>query len=150
LFLAFAEGDLGLVRPIVAQLRQRDRLALDYAVPAEPFAAQRSGLIRASLALRIQRCRGAVYLFGAQALADDWACWTLAAARAADLPLVGAPLPGASSGETPDLLAGFGIEVIPLSVDTITQRFAPVDRSSEDRRQNPLAHALHIMRHSLR
>ncbi len=149
LFLTFAESDLGLVRPVAAQLRQRGCVAVDYAVPAEPFAAQRSYLIRASLALRIQRCCAAVYLFGSQALSDEWVRWTLGAARELSLPLLGAPLTGSSSDETVDLLSGLGVEVVPLSTDSIAERFLPWVWHTEGSRANPVTLALHMMRHSL-
>jgi hypothetical protein len=149
LFLTFAEGDLGLVRPVAAQLRRSGCVALDYSVPAEPFTAQRSYLIRASLALRIQRCCGAVCLYGARTLNDEWVRWTLDAARKMSLPLLGASLSGLPSGETADLLAGLGIEAIPLSADTISRRFSPAGSHGETDSENPLTLALRVMRHPL-
>jgi hypothetical protein len=115
LFLTFAGGDLALVRPLAAQLRSSaGGLVLDYAVPREPFAAQRSDLIRASLALRLKRCAATVCLFGAETLEDDWVRWTLAAAQQLRHPLLAAPFAGASSGDVADLLASIGAEIMPL------------------------------------
>src|SRR5665811_444337 len=95
LFLTFAGCDLALARPVAAQLRSAGGgLALDYAVPSEPFAAQRSDLIRASLGLRLKRCAATVCRFGAGTPEDDWVRWTLAAAQQLRHPLLGAPLAG--------------------------------------------------------
>src|SRR5664280_3115423 len=81
LFLTFSESDLAVVRPIAASLRQSGGgLALDYAVLRDPFATERSDLIRASLALRLKHSAAAVCLIGAGTAADEWVRWTLTAA----------------------------------------------------------------------
>ncbi len=149
LFLTFAEADLGKVRPVAAQLRRQGRVSLDYAVPAEPFTAQRSYLIRASLAVRIQRCCGALCLLGAQTHRNDWVQWTLHAAHEMSLPLIGAPLEGAAPAEAADLLAGLGAELVPLSTDAVVQKLAPPPIPLERTLDNPVAFALRLMRQPL-
>jgi hypothetical protein len=149
LFLTFAEADLGDVRPVAAQLRRHGRVALDYAVPAEPFTAQRSYLIRASLAVRIQRCCGALCLIGAETHTNDWVRWTLRAAREMTLPLIGAVLDETAPDEAVDLLAGLGVEIVPLSTEAVVQKFVPPPTHQEREHQSPLALALRLMRHPL-
>jgi len=110
---------------VAAQLRSAGGgFALDYAVPSEPFAAQRSDLIRASLALRLKRCAATVCLFGADTLQENWVRWTLAAAQQLRHPLLGAPFDGADSGDVADLLASIGAEIVPLRGAAIAQRLA--------------------------
>jgi hypothetical protein len=152
LFLTFAGGDLALVRPLAAQLRIAGGLVVDYAVPSEPFAAQRSDLIRASLALRLKRCAATVCLFGAETLEDDWVRWTLATARQLRRPLLGAPFAGAASAEIADLLASIGAEIVPLRGEAIAQRLAhrPIQPRSEPLTADSLAGALRLMKHPLR
>lgn len=153
LFLTFAGGDLALARPVAAQLRSAGGgLALDYAVPSEPFAAQRSDLIRASLGLRLKRCAATVCLFGAETLEDDWVRWTLAAAQQLRHPLLGAPFAGAASGEVADLLASIGAEIVPLRGEAIAQRLArrPVLPRTEPLTADALAGTLRLMKHPLR
>jgi hypothetical protein len=153
LFLTFAGGDLALARPVAAHLRSAGGgLALDYAVPSEPFTAQRSDLIRASLGLRLKRCAATVCLFGAETLEDDWVRWTLAAAQQLRHPLLGAPLAGAASGEVADLLTSIGAEIVPLRGEAIAQRLArrPVLPRTEPLTADALAGALRLMKHPLR
>ena len=153
LFLTFAGADLETVRPVAAQLRRADGgFALDYAVPSEPFAAQRSDLIRASLALRLKRCAATVCLFGAGTLEDDWVRWTLATAQTIRHPLLGAPFTGVTSNEVADLLASIGAEIIPLRSEAIAQRLArrPLLPPTEPLTVDTLAGALSLMRHPLR
>ena len=152
LFLTFAGGDLALARPLAAQLRSAGGLALDFAVPSEPFAAQRSDLIRASLTLRLKRCAATVCLFGAQTLEDDWVRWTLAASRQLRHPLFGAPFAGAASAEVAALLASIGVEIVPLGGGAIAQRLTrrPTPLRGEPLTADALADALRLMRHPLR
>lgn len=151
LFLTFAGGDLPLVRPVAAAFRQGGALGLDYAVTTEPFAAQRSDLIRASLELRIRRCAAAVCLYGAGTLDDAWVRWTLAAARRLELPLFGAPLV-AGTGEAAALLAGLGIEIVPLRREAIAQRLAqpPEPLHCSPFTAESLALTWRMMKHPLR
>ncbi|MCX6362799.1 MAG: TIR domain-containing protein [Actinobacteria bacterium] len=153
LFLTFAGVDLALARPVAAQLRGAGGgIVLDYAVPSEPFAAQRSALIRASLALRLKRCAATVCLFGAETLEDDWVRWTLAASKQLRHPLIGAPFAGAASGGVADLLASIGAEIVPLRGEAIAQRLArrPVLQRTEPLTAEGLASTLRLMKHPLR
>jgi len=153
LFLTFAGVDLALARPVAAQLRSAGGgLTLDWAVSSEPFAAQRSDLIRASLAQRLKRCVATVCLFGAATLEDDWVRWTLAAAQQLRQPLLGAPFAGAASGEVAALLASIGAEIVPLRGEAIAQRLArrPVLPRSEPLTADALADVLRLMKHPLR
>jgi hypothetical protein len=152
LFLTFAGGDLALVRPLAAQLRLAGGVNLDYAVPREPFAAQRSDLIRASLALRLKRCAATVCLYGADTLEDDWVRWTLAAARQLRQPVLGAPFPGAVSNNVAELLASIGAEIVPLRGEAIAQRLArrPAYPRTEPLTADSLTGALRLMKHPLR
>lgn len=152
LFLTFAGGDLPLVRPVAAVLRQGgDALTLDYAVTSEPFTAQRSDLIRASLQLRIKRCTAAVCLYGAGTLDDSWVRWTLAAARRLELPLLGAPL-AAGAGEVAELLAGLGVELVPLQPKTFASHLLPTPHEplAKTLSAEVVAQTLRLMRHHLR
>jgi len=153
LFLTFAGADLALARPAAAQLRGAGGgLTLDWAVSSEPFAAPRSDLIRASLALRLKHCVATVCLFGAETLEDDWVRWTLAAAQQLRHPLLGAPLAGAAPGDLADLLASIGAEIVPLRGEAIAQRLArrPVLPRTEPLTADALAGALRLMKHPLR
>jgi len=152
LFLTFAGVDLALARPAAAQLRSVGGLTLDWAVTSEPFAAQRSDLIRASLAQRLRRCAATVCLFGAETLEDDWVRWTLAAARQLRQPLLGAPFSIADSGDVAGLLASIGAEIVPLRGEAIVQRLAhrPALPRTEPLTVDALADALLLMRHPLR
>jgi hypothetical protein len=153
IFLTFAAADLALARPVTAQLRTAcGGLALDYAVPSEPFAAQRSDLIRASLTLRLKHSAATICLFGAGTLEDDWVRWTLAAARQLCHPLLGAPLSGEGSGAVAELLTSLGAEIVPLRGEAIMQRLArrPVLPRTEPLTADDLAGALRLMKHSLR
>ncbi|HEY5387716.1 MAG TPA: TIR domain-containing protein [Thermoleophilia bacterium] len=153
LFLTFAGADLALARPVAAQLRRAGGgLVLDYAVPSEPFAAQRSDLLRASLALRLKRCAATVCLFGPGTLGDDWVRWTLAATQQLRHPLLGAPFAGAASGDVAELLASIGAEIMPLHSDAIAQRLArrAVLPRSEPLKADALVGALRLMRQPLR
>ena len=152
LFLTFAGVDLALARPAAAQLRSVGGLTLDWAVTSEPFAAQRSDLIRASLAQRLRRCAATVCLFGAETLEDDWVRWTLAAARHLRQPLLGAPFSIAESGDVAGLLASIGAEIVPLRGEAIVQRLAhrPAPSRTEPLTVDALADALRLMKHPLR
>jgi hypothetical protein len=152
LFLTFAGGDLALVRPLAAQLRLAGGVTLDYAVPHEPFAAQRSDLIRASLALRLKRCAATFCLYGADTLEDDWVRWTLAAARQLRHPLLSAPFAGAGANDVAELLASIGAEIVPLRGEAIAQRLArrPAYPRTEPLTADSLTGALRLMRHPLR
>lgn len=153
LFLTFAGGDLALVRPVAAQLRGAAcGLTLDYAVPTEPFATQPSGVIRASLALRLRRCAATVCLFRAQTLDDEWVRWTLTAARELGLPLLGAPLEGTGQRAAADLLHSIGTEILPLRADAIAHRVAQarLPREREPLTVESLALTLRMMKHPLR
>jgi hypothetical protein len=153
LFLTFAGVDLALARPVAAQLRGAGGgFALDWAVSSEPFAAQRSDLIRASLAQRLKRCAATVCLFGAETLEDDWVRWTLAAAQQLRHPLLGAPFAGVASGDVADLLASIGADIVPLRGEAIAQRLArrPLLPRAEPLTADDLAGALRLMRHPLR
>ena len=152
LFLTFAGVDLALARPVAAQLRGAGGFALDWAVSSEPFAAQRSDLIRASLALRLKRCAATICLFGAETLEDDWVRWTLATAQRFRQPLLGAPFAGADAGDVADLLASIGAEIVPLRGAAIMQRLArrPTRPRSEPLTAESLAGALRLMKHPLR
>ena len=153
LFLTFAGGDLERVRPVAARLRAAgDGLAIDYAIPSESFAAQRSELIRASLLLRLRRCAAAVCLVGADTAADDWVRWTLNAAREQGLPLFGAPLAEAPSPESLELLADLGATLVPLRGEAIVRHLrGAVEETPAPRRavERPLALALRLMLHPL-
>lgn len=153
LFLTFAGDDLALARPMAAQLRSAGGvLALDCAVPSQPFAAHTSDLIRASLALRLTRCAATVCLFGVDTLKDDWVRWTLAAAQQLRHPLLGAPFAGAASGDAADLLMSLGAEIVPLRGEAIAQRLArrPVLPRTERLTADALTGALRLMKHPLR
>jgi hypothetical protein len=153
LFLTFAASDLALARPVTAQLRTAcSSLALDYAVPSEPFAAQRSDLIRASLALRLRRSAATVCLFGAGTLEDAWVRWTLAAARQLCHPLLGAPLSDDGSGAVAELLSSLGAEIVPLRGEAIARRLdrRPLLPRSEPLTADVLAGTLRLMRHAQR
>ena len=152
LFLTFAGVDLALARPAAAQLRSVGGLTLDWAVTSEPFAAQRSDLIRASLAQRLRRCAATVCLFGAETLEDDWVRWTLAAARQLRQPLLGAPFSIADSGDVAGLLASIGAEIVPLRGEAIAQRLAhrPAPMRTEPLTVDALVDALRLMKHPLR
>jgi hypothetical protein len=151
LFLTFAGEDLASVRPLAAQLRRSGGITLDYAVPSEPFAAQRSDLIRASLALRLKRCAATVCLFGAATLDDEWVRWTLAAADELRQPLMGSPLAQAPRGVA-DLLASVGVEIVPFRGDAIARRLARVTERCGSQRlsADQLALTLRMMKHPLR
>jgi hypothetical protein len=154
LFLTFSEGDLPSVRPFAANLRlSGGGLALDYAVLREPFATERSDLIRASLALRLKHSAAAICLIGAGTVGDEWVRWTLAAASELRLPLFGASLSGPPPAEAVDLLAGLGAEMIPLDGAVIAHRVTgnvprvePLHRAHE----HPLSFAVRFMRLPLR
>jgi len=152
LFLTFAGVDLALARPVAAQLRGAGGLALDWAVSSEPFSAQRSDLIRASLAMRLKRCAATICLFGAETLDDDWVRWTLATAQRYHHPLLGAPFAGAASGDVAELLASIGADIVPLRGEAIMQRLArrPVLPRTEPLTADDIAGALRLMRHPLR
>jgi len=154
LFLTFSEGDLPIVRPVAASLRlSGGGLALDYAVLRDPFATERSDLIRASLALRLKRSAAAVCLIGAGTAADEWVRWTLAAASELRLPLFGASLAGPPPADALDLLAGFGAEIVPLDGAVIARRLTgEVPRIGARARahEHPLSFAVRFMRHPLR
>ena len=153
LFLTFAAGDLALARPVAAQLLSGGGgLALDYAVPSEPFTAQRSDLIRASIALRLKRCAATVCLFGAETLEDDWVRWTLAAAQQLRHPLLGAPFAEGAPGRAGDALTAIGAEIVPLRGGAIARRlsYRPVPLSTESLTVDALAEALTMMRRPLR
>jgi hypothetical protein len=152
LFLTFAGGDLALVRPLAAQLQLAGGVTLDYAVPCEPFAAQRSDLIRASLALRLKRCAATFCLYGADTLEDDWVRWTLAATRQLRHPLLGAPFAGATAHDVAELLASIGAEIVPLRSEAIAQRLArrPAYPRTEPLTADSLTGALRLMKHPLR
>ena len=154
LFLTFSEGDLPVVRPVAASLRlSGGGLALDYAVLREPFAAERSDLIRASLALRLKHSAAAVCLIGAGTAADEWVRWTLAAASELRLPLFGASLAGPPPADALALLAGLGAEIVPLDGAVIARRITgEVPRSGAQARahEHPLSFAVRFMRHPLR
>jgi hypothetical protein len=153
LFLTFAGVDLALARPVAAQLCSAGGgLAFDWAVSSEPFAAQRSDLIRASLALRLKRCVATVCLFGAETLEDDWVRWTLATAQQLRHPLLGAPFAGAASGDVADLLASIGAEIVPLRGEAIAQRLSrrPVLPRTEPLTADALAGTLRLKKHPLR
>ncbi|MCX6373821.1 MAG: TIR domain-containing protein [Actinobacteria bacterium] len=153
LFLTFAGVDLALARPVAAQLRSAGGgLILDWAVSSEPFAAQRSDLIRASLALRLKRCVATICLFGAETLEDDWVRWTLATAQQLRHPLLGASFAGAASGDVAELLESIGAEIVPLRGEAIAQRLTqrPVLPPTERLTADDLFSALQLMRHPLR
>jgi len=153
LFLTFAGGDLAVARPVTAQLRHDGGgFTLDYAVPSEPFSAQRSDLIRASLVLRLKRCVATMCLFGAGTLEDDWVRWTLAAAKQLRRPLLGAPFAGASSDDVADRLTSIGAEIVPLRGEAIAQRLAhrPASPVCEPLTADALAATMRLMKHPLR
>jgi hypothetical protein len=156
LFLTFSEGDLPIVRPVAASLRlSGGGLALDYAVLREPFVAERSDLIRASLALRLKHSAAAVCLIGAGTAADEWVRWTLTAASELRLPLFGASLVGPPPADALDLLAGFGAEIVPLDGAVIARCLTgEVPRTGARVRarahEHPLSFAVRFMRHPLR
>ena len=152
LFLTFAGVDAAAARPLALQLRSAGGLSLDYAVPSEPFAAQRSDLIRASLTVRLKRCAATVCLFGAETLEDDWVRWTLAAAQQLRHPLLGAPFAGAASGEVAEMLTTLGAEIVPLRGEAIVQRLArrPERPRSERLTADALADTLRLMKRPLR
>jgi hypothetical protein len=153
LFLTFAGVDVAPARAVATQLRSAGGgLAFDYAVPSEPFAAQASDLIRASLALRLKRCAATVCLFGAHTLDDDWVRWTLATAKQLRRPLLGAAFAGAACGEVADLLAALGAEIVPLRGDAIAQRLkrSPTLPAAERLTVDILADTLRLMKHPLR
>ncbi len=150
LFLTFCEGDLAAVRPVAAGLRvSGGGLALDYAVLHEPFAAERSDLIRASLALRLKHSSAAICLIGAATATDEWVRWTLAAARELRVPLLGASLAGPPPAEAVDLLAGFGAEIVPLDGAVIAHRVTgelPRVGGRTRPHEHPLSFAVRFMR----
>lgn len=152
LFLTFAGVDVAAARPVALQLRSAGGFSLDYAAPSEPFAEQRSDLIRASLTVRLKRCAATVCLFGAETLEDDWVRWTLAAAQQLRHPLLSAPFAGAASGEVADLLARLGAEIVPLRSEAIMQRLArrPERARSERLTADALADTLRLMKRPLR
>lgn len=153
LFLTFAGADLARARPVAAQLRSAGGgLALDWTVSSEPFAAQRSDLIRASLAQRLRRCAATVCLFGPGTLKDDWVRWTLAAAQQLRHPVLGAPFSGAASGEVADLLASIGAKIVPLRGELIAERLAhrPELPRREPLTADAVATTLRLMKHPLR
>jgi hypothetical protein len=153
IFLTFAGVDLALARPVAVQLRSAEGgFSLDYAVPSEPFAAQRSDLIRASLALRLKRCAATVCLYGAGTLDDDWVRWTLVAARQLRHPLLGVPFTGEGPTAVADRLTSLGAEIVPLRADAIAQRLAlrPALPQSEPLTADVLVGTLRMMRHPLR
>jgi hypothetical protein len=154
LFLTFSEGDLAAVRPVAASLRMcGGGLALDYAVLREPFATERSGLIRASLALRLKHSAAAICLIGAGTVADEWVRWTLDAARELQLPLFGASLAGPPPADAVDLMDGLGAEMIPLDGAVIAHRVTgqvPQVAARPRPHEHPLSFAVRFMRHPLR
>jgi hypothetical protein len=152
LFLTFAGNDLAQVRPLAASLRVAGVAGLDYAVPSEPFSAQRAGLIRASLALRLKRCAATVCLYSPRTLDDEWVRWTLAVARELRLPLVGAALDLTASGGVADLLRDIGAEIVPLRTEAIRDVLPPVPaaRQRELLTVESLSHTLRMMKQPLR
>jgi hypothetical protein len=151
-FLTFAGDDVAQVRPLAASLRGAGVALLDYAVPGEPFTAQRADLIRASLALRLKRCAATVCLYGTRTLDDEWVRWTLAAAQELRLPLLGAPLDVTAGHGVADLLRSIGAEIVPLRADAIRD---VLPRTHHTPRHEPLtveslAHTLRMMKQPLR
>ena len=152
LFLTFAGDDLAQVRPLAASLRGAGVAVLDYAVPSEPFTAQRASLIRASLALRLKRCAATVCLYGSRTLDDEWVRWTLSAAQELRLPLLGAPLDVTAGGAVADLLRDIGAEIVPLRTEAIRDvlpRAHPTPRHPLLTVES-LAHTLRMMKQPLR
>ena len=153
IFLTFAAGDVERARPLTPALRSAGGgIAFDYALPSEPFAAQRSDLIRASLEVRLRRCSATVCLFAAGTLEDDWVRWTLAAARRLRQPLFGAPLAVLGADDVAGRLAAMGVEIVPLRGETIARRLASSSLAPrvEPLTANDLAGALRMMRRPLR
>lgn len=153
LLFTFAESDLVLVRPFAERLRMSgSALSVDFSVTSEPFAAQRSGYIRASLAVRIRRSLATVCLFGPDTFADDWVLWTLEAAHSLGRPIVAAPLTVAPSSQAIDLFTSLGAAIVPARAELFARHLA---RIAEERDGPPLAAqeallTLRAMGHSLR
>ena len=149
-FLTFAGADLFQARRLAATLRGAGAVALDYAVPSEPFAAQRSGLIRASLVVRLKRCAGTLCLYGAGTLDDEWVSWTLQASRELSLPLLGAPLEAPGPGEVGGLLRSIGAELVAPRGDAIARAITGGPRRHDPITVEALAHTLHMLKQPLR
>jgi hypothetical protein len=152
IFLTFAAGDLAAARPVTATLQQGGGLMLDQALTSEPFASTRGDFIRASLLTRLRHCSGALCLYGARTLDDEWVRWALRAAAELRLPLFGASLPDVETGDSENGLAGLGVEIVPLDREAILARA----RSAASRRPAraldaaSIVDTLHLMRHPLR
>lgn len=145
-FLTFAGDDLPQVRPLAASLRSA--VALDYAVPGEPFAAQRSDLIRASLALRLGRCAATLCLYGPGTLDDEWVRWTIATARDLESPLAGAPLEQPGPADVTGLLLELGAQIVPPCAEAVAGlvRSEPAPRLHEPVTVESLALTLSLIR----
>jgi hypothetical protein len=150
LFLTFAGADLSQARRLAANLRGAGAVALDYAVPSEPFAAQRSGLIRASLVVRLKRCAATLCLYGAGTLDDEWVSWTLKTSRELRLPLLGAPLEAPGPGEVAGLLRSIGAEIVAPRGEAIAGMVSSGPRRRDPITVEALAHTLHMLKQPLR
>jgi hypothetical protein len=118
-YFAFAASDLGLVTPVLDDLKSmRPGLVIDYALTGEPFASARSEYIRASLALRIKRTMTMICLFRTDVLLDDWVLWSLEVAHRLRIPLLGAALETAPAA-TVDLLSSAGVEIVACDAETL-------------------------------
>ncbi len=152
LFVTFAAGDIPLVRPLTSSLQAAGGLVLDDGVCSSPLVSPRGAIIRSSLLARLRHCSGALCLYGPSTLDDDWVVWALTAAHELRLPLLGAAIPGQAADESARLLAGVGVELVPLRSDVIAERTCSL---VTERRQTPvsgpsIAETLHFMRHPLR
>lgn len=153
LLFTFAESDLALVRPFAERLRMSgSALTVDFSLTSEPFAAQRSGYIRASLAVRIRHSLATVCLFGPDTFADDWVLWTLEAAHSFGRPIVAAPLTAAPSWQAIDLFTSLGAAIVPPKAELFARYLARID---EERGGPPSAAeeallTLRAMAHALR
>lgn len=151
-FLTFASGDLALARPVTARLVAGGGLSLDQALTSEPFESARGDIIRASLLTRLRHCASALCLYGARTADDAWVRWALETAAELHLPTLGAALPGEAGGDSERFLTRLGVELIPLSRDTIVTRTRAFSARSPGRTIDAasIAETLHLMRHPLR
>ena len=151
-FLTFASGDLGLVRPVTARLFSAGGVTLDQALTSEPFASVRGDIVRASLLARLRHCTSALCLYGARTLEDDWVRWALETAAELKLPLLGAALPGQDAGDAEGYLTRLGAELVSLDGDDIAAKARAVSAHRAPRAIDAaaIAETLHLMRHPLR
>lgn len=152
MFLTFAAGDLALARPVTAHLHAAAGISLDHGLTSEPFATARGEIVRASLLTRLRRCTGALCLYGARTLDDDWVRWTLGTAAELRLPLLGAPLPGEDAADVEAVLRQLGAELVRLDGEGMTAHPEPLVSRHPARAVDAasIAETLRLMRHPLR